>query len=288
MKPAKLSIPNLATNSFNVRKEVIPNVNNRWHCHPEVELICFHQGKGTQFVGDSIGRFQPGDIVMVGADLPHYWRFEQSYRTKSGQTFSTVIHFGEGFLGERFLDLPEAKSIKDLLSRARRGLLIRGSDSSTIASLIEKVYRAEGIRRITALLDCLASIAGIKHPTLLSSLGFKHEFSGSEEERLNIIYEYSLKNFRNRVVLAEVAELVNLTPTSFCRYIKSRTGKSYSAFLKEIRIGYACKLLLENRHSVKQVCFEAGFHNFTTFHEAFKTVVGKTPKDYVGNEIRYN
>ncbi|RZM24462.1 MAG: hypothetical protein EOO88_22745, partial [Pedobacter sp.] len=79
MKPLHLKIANSADQSFSVRKDMIPNINNRWHYHTEIELICFHKGSGTQFVGDNIKRFAPGDIVLVGRDLPHYWRYDPVY-----------------------------------------------------------------------------------------------------------------------------------------------------------------------------------------------------------------
>lgn len=280
MKPVQLLVPNNATTSFSVRKDNIPNVNNRWHCHSEVELICFHQGAGTQFVGDNIKRFKSGDIVLVGANLPHYWRYDHSIQLSPGVPCSTAVHFSENFLGERFLHLPESKPVKDLLQKAKRGIYIYGCDAETLASMIEGVYQAEGLRRIMLLMECLLYISEIKHPALLSSLGFKYDPSESENERLNTIYEFSLRNFREKLVLEEVAALINLTRTSFCRYFKSRTGRTYTQFLTGLRIGYACKLLLENRHSIKQICFESGFNNFSSFHDTFKAIVGKTPKSY--------
>jgi len=286
MKPVQLLVPNNATTSFSVRKDTIPNVNNRWHCHSEVELICFHQGAGTQFVGDNIKRFKSGDIVLVGANLPHYWRYDQSNQVFSGLPYSTAIHFSEGFLGERFLHLPESKSIKDLLQKAKRGIYIYGHDAESLAPMMEGVYKAEGLRRIMLLMECLLRISEIKHPALLSSLGFKYDHRESENERLNTIYEFSSQNFREKVVLDEVAALINLTRTSFCRYFKSRTGKTYTQFLTDIRVGYACKLLLENRYSIKQISFESGFNNFTSFHDTFKAIVGKTPKNYRDQHLR--
>ena len=280
MRPVQLLVPNNASTSFSIRKDYIPNINNRWHCHSEVELICFHQGVGTQFVGDNIKRFKSGDIVLVGAHLPHYWRYDQSIQLFPDTPCSTASHFSENFLGERFLYLPESKPIKDLLQKAKRGIYIYGQDAKAVSTIMEEAYHATGLRRIILLMECLLHISGIRHPALLSSLGFKYDRRESEDERLNTIYEFSLRHFKDKLTLEEVASLINLTRTSFCRYFKSRTGKTYTQFLTDLRIGYACKLLLENRHSIKQISFESGFNNFTSFHDTFKSIVGKTPKNY--------
>ena len=130
------------------------------------------------------------------------------------------------------------------------------------------------------LLECLNTIASIKSPQLLSSVGFEYKHSAMETDRLNNIYNYTLKQFKNKINLEDIATIADLVPSSFCRYFKHRTGKTYTQFLQDIRIGYACKLLLENRDTIKQICYESGFTNYTSFHEIFKAVTGKTPKVY--------
>jgi YesN/AraC family two-component response regulator len=290
MKPQHLKIPNSADHSFSVRKDTIPNINNRWHYHTEIELICFHKGTGTQFVGDHIKRFAPGDIVLVGSDLPHYWKYdaicftdkdqEPAARAAIPEAYSTVIHFFDNFMGERFLVLPEAKPIKNILDKAKRGILIKEQHAEDIALRIEKIFQAEGLHKIIALLECLMAIASLPQIVQLSSIGFKSDFRESENERMNNIYNFALNNFRKKIQLGEIAAVADLVPNSFCRYFKTRTGKTFSQFLTDIRVGYACKLILDNKMDIKQVCFESGFNNFSCFHKSFKTITGKTPKLY--------
>jgi AraC-like DNA-binding protein len=282
MKPLHLKIANTADQSFSIRKDMMPNINNRWHYHTELELICFHKGTGTQFVGDNIKRFGAGDIVLVGRDLPHYWRYDATYLSDEESTtpYSTVIHFFENFLGERFLLLPEFKSVRNILEKAKRGILIKGRQAKAIAVQMEHVYQQSGPNKIIALLECLVSISKLPHLALLSSIGFKHDFREVESERMNNIYNFALGNFKRKIQLEEIADVADLVPNSFCRYFKTRTGKTFSRFLIDIRIGYACKLILENRMDIKQICYESGYNNFTCFHKNFKLVTGKTPKLY--------
>jgi AraC-like DNA-binding protein len=283
MKPKLLKVPKTPAHSFSVREDRDPFINNRWHYHAEVELIFFHKGGGTQFVGDHIKRFHSGDIILVGSNLPHYWRYDDAYfqDDKSHRVHSTVIHFSENFWGDPFLDLPETKHIRSLLDKARRGILVTAKEGGRIADLVEKIRSSEGVGRIIALIECLSSFAASDRLHMLSSIGFRHDFSESENDRINAIYDHTFRNFSKKIYLEEIAAIAGLVPNSFCRYFKSRTGKTYTQFLTEIRIGHACKLLIDNRISIKQLCYESGFNNFTCFHKNFKMITGKSPQHYL-------
>jgi AraC-like DNA-binding protein len=281
MKPKQISIPSQADRSFSVRKDTIANVNNCWHHHKEIELICFHKGSGTQFIGDHIQRFEPGDVVLIGTNLPHYWKYDQQDIEDSGSAYSTVIHFLDNFIGEKFLLLPEALPIKFLLEKARNGILISGECAAVIREKMECVYQLSGMQKIIALLDCLLTFASFKDLPRLSSFGFSYDLALSKKERVNKIYNYVLQNFKHKIGLEEVAAMADLTPHSFCRYFKNHTGKTFSSFLIEVRIGYARKLMLEKEMGIKEVCFESGFNNVTCFHKHFKSITHKTPKEYI-------
>ena len=282
MKPQLLKVPYGPDHSFSIRKEMSPNVNNRWHYHPEIELIHFHGGCGTQFIGDHISQFEPGDIVLVGCNLPHFWKYDDIYNDSPAlpNPYATVIHFFENFIGERFLYLPESRHIKNLLEKAKRGILLKGSIAGEIGDLMEKIYQAEGIYKIISLISCLSEFALCENLMMLSSLGFKYGSAESDNKRINDIYNYSFNHFHQKIKLSEVAEIAQMTQNSFCRYFKYHTGKTFSDFLMEIRIGYACKLLIANKFSVKQICYESGFNNFSCFHRYFKKLTGKTPQSY--------
>ena len=282
MKPQLLKVSYDTGHSFGIRKEMVPNINNRWHYHPEIELIHFHNGFGTQFIGDHISQFGPGDIVLVGCNLPHFWKYDDvSFEDPAyNPPYSTVIHFFGDFIGERFLHLPESRHIKNLLERAKRGVLLKGSSATQIGGLVESIYCAEGIHKILALITCLAEFSHCENLAALSSIGFKYDFPASENKRINAIYNFSMNNFHQKIKLIQVAAIAQMTTNSFCRYFKHHTGKTYSDFLTEIRVGYACKLLIANKSSIKQVCYESGFNNFSCFHQNFKTITGKNPLNY--------
>jgi len=290
MKPQLLKISKDQVNSFSARKDVMPDINNRWHYHPEVELIYFKNGNGTQFIGDSISPFLTGDVVLVGANLPHFWQFDNSYF--SGQEDISadinVIHFNENFLGESFLALPENQVIKALLEKSKHGIQIRQTSGTSIGGLIESIINTDGPRRIMLLLEILTSIYECQEYNLLSSLGFRNDFQASEKDRINKIYNYLIENFKKEISLKEIAAVGNISPNSFCKFFKSRSRKTYTQFIREIRIGHACKLLIDNNLNIKEICYESGFNNFSSFHKHFKLIKGKTPLEYQKNFLKEN
>jgi AraC-like DNA-binding protein len=145
---------------------------------------------------------------------------------------------------------------------------------------LEQMLDADGVQRIVLLIEALNAIAGCKNLVQLSSIGFKPDLVDTEKDRINAIYEYSVRNFKRKIQLEEIADVANISPNSFCRYFKSRTRKTYSQFLIELRVGHACKLLIENNQCIKRLCYDSGFNNFTSFHKYFKMITGKSPLAY--------
>ncbi|WP_184541852.1 AraC family transcriptional regulator [Mucilaginibacter sp. FT3.2] len=282
MKPLLLKVSSGPAHSFNVRHDVLPDINNRWHCHPELELIYLKKGSGTQFIGDSIKQFKAGDMALVGSNLPHYWRFDDVYfnDADNGDVEVFVVHFCENFWGDQFLQLPENKLIKILLEKSKRGLQITGGTKEKVATYMAAMLNMDGAERIIMLLRALNTIATGTPSNYLASIGFKYDHNDSENDRLNNIYEYSMQNFRKKIYLDEISDIAGVSSNSFCRYFKSKTRKTFSQFIIEIKVGHACKLLIEDKLNIKQLCYDSGFNNFSTFHKHFKLVTGKSPLMY--------
>ncbi|MFD1630806.1 AraC family transcriptional regulator [Pseudopedobacter beijingensis] len=281
MKPQLLKVSMGPAQSFSVRQDFQPVMNNKWHYHPEVELIHFNKGFGTQFIGDSITCFEPGDILLIGPNLPHYWKFEETILEDVPEEADIrVAHFSENFLGNLFLNLPENKAIKDILEKSKRGIRVINGDRKKISELMGLMLGSSGTERIIYLIQTLLEIARCSHIDVLSSLGFAYNKEEVERDRINDIYEYTYANFRNKINLEEISDIARISPNSFCRYFKSRTQKTYSQFLMEIKVGQACRLLIDNKMNIKQVCYESGFNNFASFHKCFKSITGKSPLNY--------
>lgn len=282
MKPQLLKISKSPAQSFTVRHDLKPGMNNKFHYHPEAELIYFIKGKGAQFIGDSISEFKSGDLVLVGANLPHYWRFDEDFTTIDPENYADfkVVHFSEKFLGEYFLNMPENKLIKDILDKAKRGIRIEGANKKKVTQMLDYMLETEGTDRIIYMIQALQEIAKCDQSEFLSSIGYSPAKEEMNNDRIQDIYDYTFANFRNRIELKEIADVARISPNSFCRYFKSFTQKTYSQFLTEIKVGQACKLLIDNRLNIKQICYESGFNNFTSFHKCFKGITGKSPLSY--------
>ena len=187
MKPQLLRVSMNLAQSFSARQDTVPYINNRWHYHAEVELIYFKRGNGTQFIGDSIKRFRSGDLVLVGAHLPHYWRFDDEYFEENSNVSADVrvIHFCENFWGEHFLDLPENKLIKTTLEKARRGIQIGDKIKTSVGEILNDIIHTEGPKKIILLMGALMTIGNscvLKTSRKLPrGLGYGLARCGSEE-----------------------------------------------------------------------------------------------------------
>jgi AraC-like DNA-binding protein len=142
---------------------------------------------------------------------------------------------------------------------------------------LDKMLEAKDSERIVLLLQILGKIAQSKQLKLISSAGFSTQLEQKSTDKINSVYAYTLAHFKEKISLKKIAEVSNISPNSFCRYFKVHTRKTYSNFLHELRVGHASKLLIENKLSISQICYESGFNNVTNFYKTFKRFTGQTP-----------
>ncbi len=274
--------------SFSVHEDVHPYLYNHWHYHPEVELTLIRKGSGTRLVGDSMERFDDGDLILLGANLPHLWRSDPVYfEGRPDLAIEAVaVHFREDFWGKDFLGLPEMQPLRTVLNRARRGLKLYGATRRRVARQMEAMLSGGPVTRLASLLHVLDIIAQSGEYRLLASPGFTSAYDLVHTDSINAIYNYTLDRFQHKITIREIAAIANVSPHSFCRYFKSRTLKTYWQFLLEVRIGYACKLLMARQGSISQVCFACGFNNLSNFNRQFKAITGHTPTAYLREHTR--
>ncbi|MCD2422605.1 AraC family transcriptional regulator [Niabella pedocola] len=279
MKPQVLKMANTPGASFELRRDQVP-VNNRWHYHKEVELIYVISGSGTLLIGNRIRSFSAGTLCMIGAGIPHYWRFDDQYFGFGKVPIDVIaIHFPETFWGQSFLDLPENKDIRQLLERAKKGILIQGSIKSLIPTF-QYMLSINGPYRIISLIALLSKIARWPTITYLLPEQIATFISTQDEGRINTIYNYTMKHFKRAIRLLEIAEIAGVTPNAFCRYFKQQTQKTYSQFIIELRVSYACKQLEETDRPIKSLSLESGFANIASFRRFFKIITGLSPLSY--------
>ena len=278
MKPLYRKITHSDLYSFSAFIERPPEFDTPWHNHPEYELILILGSRGTRFMGDSIADFKETELILIGPNLPHFWKEDSRNINKSAEAF--VLHFSADFLGMNFFNLPETKKIKQLLDKAQLGLKFQVDSESSLVKTIKSLHEKKDFDKMLALLQLLNNMATYKRFEQLSSPGFANFITEQKSNRINKIFEYSITNFKEAIKLDAVAGMINMSKPSFCRFFKKSTGKAYFDFIKELRIGYACKLLQESNMSVIQICFECGYESISNFNRQFKEIINETPFKY--------
>jgi AraC-like DNA-binding protein len=253
-----------------------------WHAHSEYQLFVVLEGTGTRFIGDSIKAFRPGELILTGPHLPHVWRSDDRYfeRKNPAKVSGIVIYLNENFLGEHILEKEEMLALKKLFTKSMRGLEFYGQKRLQVIQLMKELTHLHGLPSVIHLLHILEVLAGTKEYHYISSTAYDDSFDQHETDRLNKVYEYVFSNFRKKVLLEDLADLLHMTPTSFSRYFTMKNSKPFSKFIAEIRIKHACKMLTETDESIAQICYECGFNTLSNFNKQFKEIMSTKPTDY--------
>lgn len=281
MKPQLLKIAPSPGSSFNLFVQEVPFFATPWHYHPEYEIVLVLESTGKKFVGSNVSTFQPGDLCMIGAYLPHYYRNDEQYyiNDQNIKARSLVIHFGEEFLGSHFFDLPECQAIKLLLERSKRGLSFGELTLNKVSAKIKDLENLSGIQRLmelVAILSLLSDAQDVEELTT-NSVSLQNEVDSA---RINGVLAFVTQNYRQEIQLSDAAKLANMSESAFSRYFKKRTRRTFSQFVLEMRIEHACKLLVEDKMSVSAISLESGFNNLSNFNRQFKLLKKTTPLAY--------
>ena len=268
--------------SIVVKGDNIPG-NNPWHFHPEIELIHCIKGKGTTFIGNSIRALEEGEVLLIGRNVPHTRQRDPDYYSThpDEEPESIVVQFREDFLGERFFDVREFLSVKDMLARALRGVKFLGETRRHISDRLLLIRGLQGAARIIELLSLLDLMARSQEFNYLNTINYISDAHEKSSQKINEVYLYTIGHFREPISLSTVASLTGHSTVSFCRYFKTRTRKSYVQYLTEMRVAFACQQLMDGSVDVGQVCFSSGFNNLSHFHKQFRRLVGMTPGEYM-------
>ena len=186
------------------------------------------------------------------------------------------IQFTEGFLGSDFLQKPELYNINQLIKKARRGLSFDARAINSVSSILLEMPGLNETRKLLALLDVLSTLSEAEGYQYLTPKDYAFDHT-QDEDRMHSVNRYVYEHFSERISIRDIAMIANMTESSFCRYFKTRTLKSFTKFLNEVRISYACKLLNNDSYSVTDACFESGFTNLSYFNRQFKSIMKMTP-----------
>ncbi len=281
MKLHYVSRDQLNNKSFSVTHHKMRSLFKLWHYHPELELVLTVSSRGTRFVGDSIKKFESGDVVLIGKDLPHMWLNDDDYFKEDSDLIAEdyVVHFKEHFLGKEFLSIDEMKPISDLLNRSQFGIKFLNL-TDEFRQKIRELNSKTDFERVISLLSILHELATHEDYQLLASVGYINPSHQPTHSKSYKIYEYIFQNFSTQISQDDVARIADMNTAAFSRFFKRTNNKTFSKYLNEVRIGYACKLLLENSKSISSICYESGFNNISNFNRQFKAIKDISPSNY--------
>jgi AraC-like DNA-binding protein len=214
--------------------------------------------------------------------VPHITYTDRLFETRAEdhQVHAIVVYFYPDWLNEQHFNSPELSKIRTLLENMKRGIKVSGDTKVKVIKNVLKLRDTWGLKGIITLLDILLDISEADDYTCLASEGYTQLSNVKEEKRMNDIYQFITTHFKEKITLQEIASIANMTPTAFCKFFRNRTKKTFSNFVNEIRIGYACKLLMRKEVSISEVCFECGFNNVTNFNRYFKKLTKMVPTEY--------
>lgn len=281
MKVIPFQVPKTGQEAFRLQVDVLPYFYDRLHQHSEIQIMLIEKGEGTLIAGDYVGRFNAGDVYVIGSGQPHVFRSDESYyhsRNKKNVQ-ATALYFDEHYAGENFWQLQELKDIRQFLGKVGT-IRVEGKTLKEVASLIHQVTQSQKVMKLILFLQLLHVLAQSKNLKRLSVAPVQN-LAQEEDKRMNDVLQFTFKQSNRKIKISEVASMANLSSEAFCRYFKIRTRKTYTNFLNEVRISHACKRLIEGEPNIQSVCYEVGFQNLSHFNRQFKKVTGKTPSKYL-------
>lgn len=250
-----------------------------WHYHPEFELTLILDSHGQRLVGDGIADYGPGDLVLIGPNLPHSWRSGPVKSSDREVHRAVVVQFREDFMGSRFFELKETESVARMLRNASNGLAFgQTAIGRKVAKYLEELPSATPARRLVLLLTALVDLAAEKDAQVLSSLRIRPICRPADQQRIEAICAYLNEHFEDEIEFTDLSKRFHMEQASLCRFFKRATGRTMTAYLNELRVGAAAQLLLDTDESVLEIAFRCGFGNYSNFNRQFKRIKGVGPR----------
>jgi AraC-like DNA-binding protein len=271
--------------SFVIDSKIYPQVYSLWHHHTEYEILYVTKHSGTAYVGDKILSYDEGSLMLFSANLSHMLvpKLNHTDVIEKGVKEAYALHFPMEMITNIVDSIPEFRPLNKLFNNWKRGMIFRNAKKNAdILKIMRKITEADSFSRMTHFFQLLNIIEKDKDYEFIANPGFVKSIN-HPKGRLEKVYEYSINNFNDSsICLENVAESINMNKAAFCRYFKKITNKTYFEFLNEIRIGYACKMLIEDKNkNISDIAYSSGFNNMSNFNRQFKSIKGKSPSAYV-------
>ena len=255
-----------------------PNPLVRWHYHEEYELHLILQTRGKVFVGDYIGHFEPGHLVLTGPRLPHNW-ISTDVGPEGVALRDRVLQFSGEPLTRASELISDLRDVLPLLDRARLGIEFFGM-AERASEYLQTIKRLHGVKRFSEFLKFLGELAECTDYRLLSSTPLQSFDDDNSLAQISTIVDYITENATESFSMAELSKRVGMSESQFSRYFRRATGNTFTDFVNRLRIARACQLLMETDRYISNVCYDCGYNNVANFNRRFLEIKGMTPKEY--------
>ena len=287
MKATYEKLPLSQGQSFRCFDRRINRLPSRWHRHPEIELTFVPKGDGSRQIGDHLGTYTDSDLVLIGPNLPHTWASDEYRGEKFDMHEGIVTQFDPDFLGANFFSQAEMQPIGELLKRSERGLWFPPEFALTVRPNLYRMSILEGPQRLICLLETLNMLQSCDGAVELATVGYVGPTTSARESRMQIVFDYSQANFTDPTLnTGQLAEKINMNPSAFCRFFKQSTGITPTAYINELRIGFACRRLLDSDRSILDICHDSGFSSTSNFNGTFRKLRNMSPRQYRNQHIK--
>ncbi len=248
-----------------------------YHFHAAYELTYITGGRGKRYIGSHQDDFGPGDLVLIGPNIPHCWKLGYTDLSDAG---AIVVHFSEDTLGATLLAKKEMEAIAKFLEYAKIGISFAMPVSDRIGERLGSLYRKAELHRFTGLLEILHELSCDDTCTVFSQQTTVAIQPRASQQRISPVFAYLVENYRGKVSLEEAASLAHMTPQAFCKYFKKTTRKTFMETVMEYRINYAAQQLIQTEKPVSAISFQSGFSDVSFFYRTFKRKMKFSPLNY--------
>ena len=253
------------------------------HSHQEVELNFTEHAAGVRrIVGDSVEIMGDYDLVLIASkNLEHVW---EQHECRSERVREITIQFSEDLFNKNFTNKGQFDSIREMISKAQRGLSFPMSAILKVYSRLDKLSaEKDGFKAILTFMSILHDLSECEDAKVLSSSSFAKIETYSDSKRVQKVQSYINENYKSDIRLPVLAQMVDMSPVAFSRFFKLKTGKSLSDYIIDIRLGYASSLLVDSSNSIADICYDCGFNNLSNFNRIFKKKKNCSPKEFREN-----
>jgi AraC-like DNA-binding protein/mannose-6-phosphate isomerase-like protein (cupin superfamily) len=248
------------------------------HLHSEFEILYVDSGRMRYFIEGEEVSVKEGEIIFLKNFAVH------SNEPASERVSGCLLHFSEG--GSASDETSEQRKVS--LNADRKYYKLSLDEAGDNAEVIKKLLMAEELRERNR--ESSSLVARAVFYLLLSHFGEKElikieetevgEDKNKASDKIKKVIGFVEDHYDTDITVEDAAELINVTPSYFCRIFKASIGNTFVNFINNYRIMQAKQKLLKPEATITEVMYETGFSNYSYFNRVFRKYSGCSPTEY--------